>query len=124
MDAHTDLRPEYHGTPYNHACAVYDASKNANLIQVGIRSMDVSEKEHLDYNKVYFAENIMDNDYWMEEALGKMTDNVYITFDLDCFDSSIMPSTGTPEPGGMYWYQVLDFYVGFIVAKMWWALIL
>ncbi|MBL0084298.1 MAG: agmatinase [Saprospiraceae bacterium] len=109
MDAHTDLRPEYHGTPYNHACAVYDASKNANLIQVGIRSMDVSEKEHLDYNKVYFAENIMDNDYWMEEALGKMTDNVYITFDLDCFDSSIMPSTGTPEPGGMYWYQVLDF---------------
>ena len=109
MDAHTDLRPEYHGTPYNHACAVYDASKNANLIQVGIRSMDVSEKEHLDYNKVYFAENIMDNDYWMEEALGKMTDNVYITFDLDCFDSSIMPSTGTPEPGGMYWYRVLDF---------------
>ena len=109
MDAHTDLRPEYHGTPYNHACAVYDASKNANLIQVGIRSMDVSEKEHLDYNKVYFAENIMDNDYWMEEALSKMTDNVYITFDLDCFDSSIMPSTGTPEPGGMYWYQVLDF---------------
>lgn len=109
MDAHTDLRPEYHGTPYNHACAVYDASKNANLIQVGIRSMDVSEKEHLDYNKVYFAENIMDNDFWMEEALGKMTDNVYITFDLDCFDSSIMPSTGTPEPGGMYWYQVLDF---------------
>ncbi len=109
MDAHTDLRPEYHGTPYNHACAVYDASKNANLIQVGIRSMDVSEKEHLDRNKVYFAENIMDNDFWMEEALGKMTDNVYITFDLDCFDSSIMPSTGTPEPGGMYWYQVLDF---------------
>ena len=109
IDAHTDLRPEYHGTPYNHACAVYDASKNCNLIQVGIRSMDVSEKEHMDRSKVYFAENIMDNDYWMDEAIEKMTDNVYVTFDLDAFDSSIMPSTGTPEPGGMNWYQVLEF---------------
>lgn len=109
MDAHTDLRPEYHGTPYNHACAVYDASKNCNLIQVGIRSMDSSELEHLNKSKTYFAENIMDNDYWMEEAINKMTDTVYITFDLDCFDSSLMPSTGTPEPGGMQWYQVLEF---------------
>lgn len=109
MDAHTDLRPDYHGTPYNHACAVYDASKNCNLIQVGIRSMDSSELEHLNKSKVYFAENIMDNDYWMEEAISKMTDEVYITFDLDCFDSSLMPSTGTPEPGGMEWYQVLEF---------------
>ncbi|MBK8702014.1 MAG: agmatinase [Saprospiraceae bacterium] len=109
IDAHTDLRPEYHGTPYNHACAVYDASKNCNLIQVGIRSMDISEREHMDRSKVYFAEHIMDNDYWVEEAIGKMTNNVYITFDLDAFDSSIMPSTGTPEPGGMTWYQVLDF---------------
>jgi agmatinase len=109
FDAHTDLRPDYMGTAYNHACALYDASKNTNLIQVGIRSMDISEKEHLDPRKTYFAHDIMDNDYWMEEAISKMTDNVYITFDLDCFDSSIMPSTGTPEPGGMGWYQTLEF---------------
>ena len=109
IDAHADLRPEYMGTPYNHACAVYDASKNTNLIQVGIRSMDVSEKEHMDMKKVYFAHQIMDNDYWMEEAIKKMTDHVYITFDLDAFDSSLMPSTGTPEPGGMRWYQTLEF---------------
>lgn len=109
IDAHADLRPEYLGTPYNHACAVYDASKNTNLIQVGIRSMDVSEKAHMDMKKVYFAHQIMDNDFWMEEAIKKMTDNVYITFDLDAFDSSLMPSTGTPEPGGMKWYQTLEF---------------
>ena len=51
----------------------------------------------------------MDNDFWMEECIGKMTDQVYITLDLDVFDGSIMPSTGTPEPGGMHWYQVLQF---------------
>jgi agmatinase len=109
IDAHADLRPEYMGTPYNHACAVYDASKNCNLIQVGIRSMDTGEKKHMDVKKVYFAENIMDNDYWMEEAISKMTDKIYITFDLDAFDGSIMPSTGTPEPGGMHWYQTIEF---------------
>jgi agmatinase len=109
IDAHADLRPEYGGTPYNHACAVYDASKNTNLIQVGIRSMDASEKQHMDMKKVYFAHQIMDNDFWMEEAIKKMGDHVYITFDLDAFDSSLMPSTGTPEPGGMKWYQTLEF---------------
>ena len=51
----------------------------------------------------------MDNDYWMEESIRKMTDHVFITLDLDVFDSSIMPSTGTPEPGGMDWYQVLQY---------------
>jgi agmatinase len=58
LDAHTDLRPAYDGSPYNHACAVYDASKNTNLVQVGIRSMDISEKEHLDRDKCFFANEI------------------------------------------------------------------
>jgi len=109
IDAHADLRPDYMGTKYNHACALYDASKNTNLIQVGIRSMDVAEKQHINIKNTYFAHQIMDNDYWMEEAIKKMTDHVYITFDLDAFDSSLMPSTGTPEPGGMGWYQTLEF---------------
>ncbi len=109
LDAHTDLRQTYHGSPYNHACAVAEAQRDTNLIQVGIRSMDVSEKKYLKKDKVYFAHQIMDNDYWMEEAIRKMTDPVYITLDLDVFDSSLMPSTGTPEPGGMHWYQVLQF---------------
>lgn len=109
LDAHTDLRQEYMGTKYNHACAMAEVQKSSNLIQVGIRSMDISEKKYLQKDKVYFAHQIMDNDYWMEESLKKMTDKVYITFDLDVFDSSIMPSTGTPEPGGMHWYQVLQY---------------
>lgn len=109
LDAHTDLRQEYMGTKFNHACALAEAQKYTNLIQVGIRSMDSSEKKYLQREKVYFAHQIMDNDYWMEESLKKMTDKVYITLDLDVFDSSLMPSTGTPEPGGMHWYQVLQY---------------
>lgn len=109
IDAHADLRPHYDGTPYNHACAVYDASKNCNLIQVGIRSMDISEKAHMDYGKVYFADEIKYTEDWIEESISKMTDNVYITFDLDAFDPSIMPATGTPEPGGLDWYLVTNY---------------
>ncbi|MBK7233256.1 MAG: agmatinase [Saprospiraceae bacterium] len=109
IDAHADLRQEYHGSKYNHACAVAEAQRDCNLIQVGIRSMDISEKKYMEPSKVYFAHNIMDNDYWMEESIKKMSDHVYVTFDLDAFDSSIMPSTGTPEPGGMEWYQTLQY---------------
>jgi agmatinase len=109
IDAHADLRKEYHGSIYNHACAMYDASQNTNLIQVGIRSMDKSEMTVMDQEKVFFAAKMVDDDYWMENAISLMTQNVYITFDLDAFDSSIMPSTGTPEPGGLYWYETLAF---------------
>ena len=107
IDAHADLRPEYEGSPYNHACAVHEASKKANLVQVGIRSMDVSEVEHMDENQVYFAHDLYED--WMDDAIGQMTPNVYITIDLDAFDPSIMPSTGTPEPGGMFYYETLEF---------------
>lgn len=109
LDAHTDLRPSYHGSPYNHACAVYDASKNANLIQVGIRSMDSSEIEYLNRGNCFFAEDMYGHNRWMEESISKMTDTVYITFDLDAFDPSIMPATGTPEPGGLGWNTTIQY---------------
>src|SRR5690606_31770309 len=109
IDAHADLRPEYEGTSCNHACAVYEASKTTNLIQVGIRSMDVAEMEHMDENQTYFAHDLVSYDDWMDDALGQMTHNVFITIDLDAFDPSIIPSTGTPEPGGLLWYETLDF---------------
>lgn len=109
LDAHTDLRPEYEGSSYNHACALFDASQNTNLIQVGIRSMDKSEIKYLKKDKCYFAQNIHGEKSWMEKASNQMTEKVYITLDLDVFDPSIMPSTGTPEPGGMTWYQVTNF---------------
>lgn len=109
IDAHADLRPEYHGSPYNHACAVYDASRNANLIQVGIRSMDTSEVQYMDKDKCYFAEDMYGNTDWMEDSINKMTDKVYITLDLDVFDPSIMPATGTPEPGGLLWNPAIRY---------------
>ena len=109
IDAHADLRPEYEGTKCNHACAVYEASQNTNLIQVGIRSMDVLEKTVMDTEKTFFAHEMVTNEYWVENVIDLMTENVFITFDLDAFDPSIMPSTGTPEPGGLLWYETLDF---------------
>ena len=107
IDAHADLRAEYEGSKCNHACALHEASKTTNLVQVGIRSMDVSELDHMDENQVYFAHDLYED--WMEDAIGQMTPNVFITFDLDAFDPSIMPSTGTPEPGGLFWFETLEF---------------
>jgi len=109
IDAHADLRPSYGGTPYNHACAMYDASKNTNLIQVGIRSMDIEEKKHMDAFKCYFAHEMAQSSSWMKDSIAQMTDNVYISFDLDAFDPSIMPATGTPEPGGLSWYSAMQY---------------
>lgn len=109
IDAHADLRKSYAGSACNHACAVYEASQNTNLIQVGIRSMDAKEKSVMDLNKTYFAHDMAIDDSWVDRAIDQMTANVFITFDLDAFDPSILPSTGTPEPGGLFWYETLDF---------------
>lgn len=109
IDAHADLRKNYEGSNCNHACAVYEASQNTNLIQIGIRSMDIVEKSVMDMDKVYFAHQMAEDDAWMDSAIDQMTNNVYITFDLGAFDPSILPSTGTPEPGGLLWYETLDF---------------
>lgn len=109
LDAHADLRKEYHGSKCNHACAVYEASQTTNLIQVGIRSMDVIETTVMDPDKTYFAHDMAVDDTWMDAAIDQMTDNVFITIDLDVFDPSILPSTGTPEPGGLLWYETLEF---------------
>ena len=109
LDAHTDLRPEYNGTPYNHACAMSRVRELCPVIQAGIRSMDSIEKPFLVRENLFLAEDIFDNDSWMDKAIGRLSKNVFITIDLDVFDPSIMPSTGTPEPGGLLWYQVIRF---------------
>ncbi|HBR53668.1 MAG TPA: agmatinase [Flavobacteriaceae bacterium] len=109
IDAHADLRKEYEGSSCNHACAVYEASQTTNLIQVGIRSMDVAETTVLDEDKTWFAHDMATDEYWMDNVIEALGDNVFITFDLDALDPSIMPSTGTPEPGGLLWYETLDF---------------
>ena len=107
IDAHADQRPEYQGSKYNHACAVHDAGQNCNLLQVGIRSMDVSEKQYIDPLKTWYGHEIAGKLDWIPNVVSKMTDDVYITLDLDALDPSIMPATGTPEPGGMTWEQVV-----------------
>tara|TARA_B110000211_G_C14075145_1_gene551701 strand:+ start:670 stop:1584 length:915 start_codon:yes stop_codon:yes gene_type:complete len=110
IDAHADLRKEYEGSNYNHACALYEANENTNLIQVGIRSMDVAEKRVMNRANVFFAHEMAQDKFWMDVAIELMTDNVYITIDLDGFDPSICPATGTPEPGGLMWYESLEFF--------------
>ena len=109
IDAHADLRKEYEGSSCNHACAVYEANQTTNLVQVGIRSMDISEKRVMNLDKVFFAHDMVVNEDWMEDVIDQLTNNVFITFDLDALDSSIMPSTGTPEPGGLFYYETLEF---------------
>jgi len=109
LDAHADLRPSYDGTPFNHACALHDASNHCNLIQVGIRSMDITEKEFMDYYKVFFGDEIVNDNSWMDRSIELMTDDIYITLDLDVLDPSIMPATGTPEPNGLNWSSITRY---------------
>lgn len=107
LDAHTDLRPEFHGSTSNHACAVFEANQKHNLVQVGIRSCDVEEMQYVKKGQCFWAHEIAENPNWIDDVLEKVSGNVYITIDLDAFDPSLAPSTGTPEPGGLQWYPTL-----------------
>lgn len=108
LDAHTDLRDEFHGSRHNHACIMARAQELCStVVQVGIRSMDSSELPRLDRKKVFFAEHIHDSTSWVGDAIALLPENVYLTIDLDVFDPAFVPATGTPEPGGLNWYQIL-----------------
>lgn len=109
IDAHAGIRKEHKGSKINHSCSMYHASQVTNLVQVGVRSMGHIEKTVMDEDKVFFADDLATDDYWMENAIEAMTDDVYISFDLDALDPSIMPSVGYPEPGGLFWYETLGF---------------
>jgi agmatinase len=71
--------------------------------------MDISEKNRIVSGRVFWAHEIHGRRDWMQKALGLLSHNVFITIDLDGFDPSVMPSTGTPEPGGLLWYETLEF---------------
>jgi agmatinase len=107
LDAHSDLREEYEGSKYNHACVMARVRECCPIVQVGIRSMDVSEKPSMESDRVFFAEDIHGDTGWIDRVVSQLSEQVYVTIDLDVFDPSIMPSTGTPEPGGLLWYDVL-----------------
>jgi agmatinase len=108
LDAHSDMRPEYEGSRFNHACAMSRAVECCPVVHVGIRSMDVEEKKYIHPDRIFYAEKRLNDPEWMEKVLSHLSENVYLTIDLDVFDPSIMPSTGTPEPGGLFWYEVLN----------------
>lgn len=109
LDAHTDLRQEYEGSVFNHACAMARAREFGPVIQVGIRSMSAEETPYVNRERIFFSHQLYRNKELYLEALGQLTENVYITIDLDVFDPSLIPSTGTPEPGGPDYYEILNF---------------
>ncbi len=117
IDAHGDMRDEYENSQYNHACVMARVKEFAPCVQVGIRSLCTEELHNIDYSRMFFAEDIMKSETWIEEVLDKLNENVYITFDLDAFDPSIISSTGTPEPGGLNWYQVIDLMKAVFAKK-------
>lgn len=113
FDAHADLQTSYEDNPWSHACVmarVKELSQVIQIVSVGIRSMSSEELENLDPPNTFFAHEIACNPAWMDQVLAKLQGPIYITFDVDVFDSGLMPSTGTPEPGGLQWDQVMTLF--------------
>lgn len=109
LDAHSDLRPLYEGSPLNHACVMARARECAPVVQVGIRSMAADELPFADKERIFYAHELWNNRALYSDALEQLSENVYITIDLDVFDPSVMPSTGTPEPGGPDYREIMTF---------------
>jgi agmatinase len=109
LDAHSDLRNEYEGSSYNHACAMARMREFAPVIQVGIRSMSQEEASCADWERIFLAHELYLDKTKYQKAIDKLTENVYITIDLDVFDPSLIPSTGTPEPGGPEYLEIMNF---------------
>lgn len=110
FDAHTDLRPEYEGSPYSHASVMSRTQDRVEIVAVGIRAITSDEMRLVrksDNIHVFLADHIHTGEDWMEDVMSRLGQDVYITFDVDGFDPSLVPSTGTPEPGGLHWYPVL-----------------
>jgi agmatinase len=108
IDAHGDTRETYEGSTHNHACVMARARERAAIVQVGIRAVDGEEMAGLAPGRVFWAHEIASSadDSWMDGVVDLLTDHVYVTIDLDAFDPSVLPATGTPEPGGLGWYPV------------------
>jgi agmatinase len=109
IDAHADLRDEYHDSPYNHACVMRRAQEFANVVQVGIRSVCSEERDAIVPENMFYAHQIRKNPNWIDEVVNRLSDYVYLTIDLDGLDASVVPATGTPLPGGLSWYDLNDF---------------
>lgn len=112
LDAHYDLRDEYKGSKNNHACVARRIQEMCPVVEVGVRGMSREERDFLNTSSnvnIMSAYDILETADWKRKAARMLSDNVYITIDLDVLDPSLMPSVGTPEPGGLGWYEFLDF---------------
>jgi agmatinase len=111
IDAHADLRDTYDGTPHSHASIMARVVKDMRLpsVQCGIRSISAEEARSLDQypTRIFWAKDIVGRTDWWEEAVGGLTENVYLTIDIDGLDPSLVAQTGTPEPGGLGWYETV-----------------
>jgi agmatinase len=109
IDAHADLRDHFMGTPHNHACAMRRVLEHAPTTQVGIRSLSPEEAAAIPTlpTRVFYDFEMRKDPDWMDRVVESLSDTVYVTIDVDGMDPAIMPATGTPEPGGLSWYEVL-----------------
>ncbi len=128
LDAHADMRDSYEASPYNHACVARRISELCPVVQAGVRSLSAEEAGFLKTGRVpgsgratgsagtgiktYYAAGVGGKADWtnadlLARIVGDLTQEVFVTIDIDVFDPSIMPATGTPEPGGLGWYEVL-----------------
>lgn len=108
IDAHADLRESYMGTPHNHACAMRRSLDHAPVTQVGIRSLSTEEAETITTLKttIFYDHDLRSHADWIDRVVASLGDPVYVTIDVDGLDPAIMPATGTPEPGGLSWYEM------------------
>jgi agmatinase len=111
IDAHADLRDSYDGTPHSHASIMARVVRDLCIpaVQVGIRSISVDEARLIDQlpTRIFWARDIVGRDDWWDDAIEGLTDNVYLTIDIDGLDPSLVSATGTPEPGGLGWYETV-----------------
>lgn len=110
IDAHTDLRDKYQGSPFSHACVMRRVIEYAPIVQIGVRSISKVESDFItdSGHPVYPAWDVAGKTDWIDGMVDSLTENVYITFDLDGFDPSVVPGVGTPEPGGLSWDDAMN----------------
>lgn len=115
LDAHSDMRDTYEGSAYNHACVMARAREyTASITQVGIRSSAIEEKKNIAPDRIFYSHQIQTTPDWIEQVSAQLEEDVYVTIDLDVLDPAYMPSTGTPEPDGLTYRQVLQLLAAII----------
>lgn len=120
LDAHTDLRDQYLDDSYSHACVMRRIREHTkNIISIGIRSVSQEEMDYIKSEQplIYYDHEIQRNGLPIEKILSELTDNVFITFDLDAINPAELPSVGTPEPGGLSWYEVVELFEAVFAYK-------